>query len=202
MECGLGNVVGARIGLYPMQDNFIEVILGAVKAADKTGLAVITDDLGTTIQGNRDQVFSFVKEVFLRAAATSGHIVANVLFSVGCPGDVPENVDFNATAPKTELSNTDIPIACAWSLYPLGDENYFQVISGEISKAIASADVEVEGYHYCTRLDGTATAVFDLLEKAFAGVSQKIRHTIIHATFSKGSPSKAKMKIDFAKEVK
>lgn len=192
LKCGLSDVVGARIGIYPMQDNFVDVILGAVKATDRTGLAVITDDLGTTIQGNRERVFSYVKEVFLRAAEAGGHVVANVLFSVGCPGDVPEDFDFDVEAPSIELAQEDMQIACAWSLYPLGSNEYFQVIVDEVTKAISIADVEVESYHYCTRLDGSAKNVFDLLEKSFEGVSKKIPHTIIHATLSKGSPSKKK----------
>lgn len=202
MKCGLSNVVGARIGIYPMQEDFVNVILDAVKAANRTGLAVITDDLGTAVQGNRDRVFSYVKEVFLQAAQKGGHVVANVLFSVGCPGDIPEDFDFNVIVPKKDLPNEDMKIACSWSLYPLGDENYFQVIVDEISKCIASSDVEVESYHYCTRLDGTAKSVFALMENSFDAVSKKIRHTIIHATISKGSPSKAKEKIELIKEIK
>lgn len=192
MRCGLSDVVGARLAIYPMQDNFVDVILGAVKASDRTGLAVLTDDLGTTVQGNRDRVFSYVKEVFLRASEAGGHVVANVLFSVGCPGDVPEDFDFNVKAPKIEFPGEDMNIACAWSLYPLGNEDYFQIIVDEISRDIAAADVEVKSYHYCTRLDGTVKNVFDLLETSFEAVSKKVRHTIIHATISKGSPSKAK----------
>lgn len=196
MKCGLSDVVGARIGIYPMQDDFADVILGAVKATDKTGLAVVTDDLGTTVQGKRERVFSYVKEVFLRAAEAGGHVVANVLFSVGCPGDVPEDFDFNAEVPEKELLYEDMKIACAWSLYPLGDEDYFQVIVDEISRDMDEADVEVESLHYCTRLDGSAKNIFDLLETSFAAVSKRVRHTIIHACFSKGSPSKAKEKIE------
>lgn len=195
LKCGISDVVGARIGVYPMQDNFVDVILGAVKATDRTGLAVMTDDLGTTVQGNRERVFRYVKEIFLRAADAGGHVVANVLFSVGCPGDVPEDFDFDAKAPEVELPMEDMPVACAWSLYPLGSDNYFQVIVDEVQKAIAISDVEVESYHYCTRLDGTAKDIFNLLETSFEGVSKRIRHTIIHATFSKGSPSKAKENI-------
>jgi uncharacterized protein YqgV (UPF0045/DUF77 family) len=202
MECGLSNVVGARIGIYPMQDDFVAVILGAIKATDQTGLAVLTDDLGTTVQGSRENVFRFVEELFLRAAATGGHVVANVLFSVGCPGDVPENVRFDVTAPPAQLPNEATPVACAWSLYPLGDPNYFPVIVDQIVKAQAAADLEVASYHYCTRLDGSARAVFTYLEKVFAAVSQTVRHTIIHATFSKGSPSPAGQQINVAKEVR
>lgn len=195
LKCGISDVVGARIGVYPMQDNFVEVILGAIKETDKTGLYVVTDDLGTTIQGKRERVFSYVKEVFLRTANAGEHVVANVLFSVGCPGDVPENFDFDAKGKSVELPMEDMPIACAWSLYPLGSEEYFQVIVEEVEKAMAMSKVEVESYHYCTRLDGKAKDIFNLLEASFEGVSKRIHHTIIHATFSKGSPSEKKEKI-------
>ena len=57
---------------------------------------------------------------------------------------------------------------------------------------MALSKVEVESYHYCTRLDGTAKNIFNLLETSFEGVSKRIPHTIIHATFSKGRPSKTK----------
>ena len=192
LKCGTSDVVGARIGIYPMQDNFVDVILGALKDIDRTGLCVMTDDLGTTIQGKRERVFSYVKELFLRTSDAGGHVVANVLFSVGCPGDVPEDFDFDAEPKYTELPMEDMPVSCAWSLYPLGSKEYFPVIIEEVQKAMALSKVEVESYHYCTRLDGSAKDIFNLLETSFQGVSERIPHTIIHATFSKGSPSKTK----------
>ena len=128
LKCGTSDVVGARIGIYPMQDNFVEVILGALKEIDRTGLCVMTDDLGTTIQGKRERVFSYVKELFLRTSDAGGHVVANVLFSVGCPGDVPEDFDFDAEPIYVELPMENMPVSCAWSLYPLGNEQYFPVI--------------------------------------------------------------------------
>ncbi|MBF7097765.1 YkoF family thiamine/hydroxymethylpyrimidine-binding protein [Alkalibacter mobilis] len=195
LKCGTSDVVGARIGVYPMQVDFVDVILNAVRATDRSGLAVMTDDLGTTIQGKRDRVFSYVKEVFLRAADAGEHVVANVLFSVGCPGDVPEDFDFNVVVPKASLPIEDMQVACAWSLYPLGNKGYFDVIVEEVQKAINISNLDVASYHYCTRLDGKAKDIFDLLEASFEGVSKRISHTIIHATLSKGSPSESKKNI-------
>lgn len=196
MNCCKRDVVGARLCIYPMEDDFVDVILGAVRDADKTGLAVITDDLGTTVQGNQDRVFSYVKEVFIKASIAGGHVVANVIFSGGCPGDVPEDVDFDVESDKKSISGEDMPVACAWSLYPLGDKNYMRVIEREVSHIIDEEDVEVDRYHYCTRLDGTAESIFDILENSFEAVRKTINHTVIHATISKGSPSKAKEKIE------
>ncbi len=189
------DVVGARLCIYPMQDDFVDVILGAVRDVDRTGLAVITNDLGTTVQGKRERVFSYVKEVFVKAAVLGGHVVANVTFSGGCPGDVPEDFDFAVEVEQKELQEENIPVACAWSLYPMGNEKYMEVIESEVTKIIKAQEVEVDRYHYCTRLDGTVKAVFAVLENSFAAVRKSINHTIIHATISKGSPSKPKEKI-------
>jgi uncharacterized protein YqgV (UPF0045/DUF77 family) len=75
--------MGARLAVYPMQDDFVDVILGAVRSVDRNGLAVITDDLGTIVQGPDDRVFSYVEEVFRRASHIGGHVVANLVLSGG-----------------------------------------------------------------------------------------------------------------------
>jgi uncharacterized protein YqgV (UPF0045/DUF77 family) len=189
--CGNKQVAGARIAVYPMRDDFADVILSAVRHSDHTGLYVSTDDLGTTVQGHTEAVFRYAEELFLRASAKGGHVVANVLFSIGCPGDVPEDFDFNASKPAVALPAEETPIACAWSLYPLGagKQDYFQTIMAEIEKAQKTSGVTVSPCHYCTRLDGTANAVFSLLKDCFEQVSKQNSHTVIHATFSAGSPS-------------
>lgn len=84
MECAKDpNVMGARIAVYPMQANFAEVILGAVRATDRSGLGVSTDDLSTCVQGPADRVWAYVEEVYVRACAAGGHVVANLTFSGG-----------------------------------------------------------------------------------------------------------------------
>lgn len=80
---GNGDFIGARLAIYPMQDNFVDIILDAVGATDPTGLRVFTDDVATGIQGPVDRVFAFVEEVFVRAAAAGGHVVGNILLSGG-----------------------------------------------------------------------------------------------------------------------
>jgi len=75
--------MGARLGIYPMEDNFVEVILDAVSSVSKNGLAVMTDDLGTIIQGPSDKVFSYVEEVFVRASNAGGHVIGSLVLSAG-----------------------------------------------------------------------------------------------------------------------
>ena len=77
----------------------------------------------------------YVKEVFCRAAYVGGHVTADVLFSVGCPGDVPEDFDFDVSInEKEDIPGSKIHTACAWSLYPLGNEEYFPIIIDEIER--------------------------------------------------------------------
>lgn len=195
------SVAGARIGIYPMQDDFADIILSAVKESDHKGIYVRTDDLGTTVQGRLGRVFNYVKEVFCRAAYAGGHVTADVLFSVGCPGDVPEDFDFDVSInEKEDIPGSKIHTACAWSLYPLGNEEYFPIIIDEIERFKKEADVRVTASHYCTRIDGKAQDIFSLLESSMKRVCEKNSHTVIHALFSKGSPSKEGETIDTDEE--
>lgn len=87
-------------------------------------------------------------------------------------------------------------MACAWSLYTLGIPDYMSVIEEEIARTMASAKVQAAPGHYCSRIDGSARAVFDTLGTAFAAVHRHGAHTVIHATLSKGSPSAPRAPID------
>ena len=49
---------------------------------------------------------------------------------------------------------------------------------------------------YASRLDGSASAVFRALKRAFVDVMAQAPHTVIHVTLSKGSPSEPKKRID------
>lgn len=85
MSCGIQDptTMGARIAIYPMQDNFVEIILGAVRATRRDGLAVSTDDVSTCVQGPADRVWAYIEELYVRAAAAGGHVVGTLIISAG-----------------------------------------------------------------------------------------------------------------------
>jgi len=82
------------------------------------------------------------------------------------------------------------PVACAWSLYPMGSPDYMDIIYREITRTLESSKAVASRSHYSSRLDGTAPEIFATLRAAFEAVRTHVNHTVIHATLSKGSPSK------------
>lgn len=189
------HVMGAQIAIYPMQDNFVDVILGAVRATSQEGLAVRTTDLSTCVQGPVERVWAYAEELFVRAAAAGGHVTASLILSCGCPGEtLEESRDF--TPEPAPLPDGSFPVACAWSLYPLGRTDYMDVIYRSISQSKEVPGVTASPRHYSSRLDGPATAIFATLRQAFDAVRAEVSHTVIHATLSKGSPSKCGAEIN------
>lgn len=94
------------------------------------------------------------------------------------------------------MPDGSFPVACAWSLYPLGRTEYMEIIYREIAQTQLSSGLEASPSHYCSRLDGPASAIFAALRNAFEAVRKHVDHTVIHATLSKGSPSKPRTKVD------
>ncbi|MDC7225948.1 MAG: YkoF family thiamine/hydroxymethylpyrimidine-binding protein [Spirochaetales bacterium] len=191
MKCCSTGIYGAHLGVYPMQDKFADLILNAVKESDRRNLAVLTDDMGTTIQGSRRRVFDYVTEIIGRAFEPEGHTVANLLFSFGCEGDVPETIPADTTDEIiTDLSSVyDIPVSCLWSYYPLGADTHLSVIEDTIAGVQSKNQLEISRAHYCTRLDGPLGTLLTALEEAFETSVRGGIHTVFHLTLSKGSPS-------------
>jgi uncharacterized protein YqgV (UPF0045/DUF77 family) len=198
MKCCSNGIYGARFGVYPMQDNFTELILNAVKASDRRNLAVITDDLGTTVQGGRRRVFDYVSEVIGRAFEPEGHSVANLLLSFGCDGDIPETIPNDTDKPITldRQGRDKIYASCAWSHYPLGADTHLDVIEKAIAAVEHDDRLTITRAHYCTRLDGSLYDMLGALEKAFETSASAGIHTVFHLTISKGSPSSLHKKIN------
>ena len=67
---------GAQISLYPMADDFVGVILGALGALDpyRDRLRIETDDISTLLVGPPEVLFPALRDLFV-AAARSGRSV-------------------------------------------------------------------------------------------------------------------------------
>ena len=157
MKCCSTGIYGARLGIYPMQDNFSSLILDAVKSCDRRNLAVMTDDMGTTVQGSMRRVFDYVTEVLGRAFEPEGHTVANLLLSFGCEGDVPETIPEDTTEDIVlDWQDRSVrTVSCVWSYYPLGADAHLDVIENAIAQVTKNEQlVYYPRAHYCTRIDG------------------------------------------------
>ena len=80
-------MIGCRLAIYPMTDDFVAVILSAVRAMETDGMTVQTDSLGTLLVGEESKVFDAVRAAFSRVATHGGHAVMTLHLSRGCPGE-------------------------------------------------------------------------------------------------------------------
>ena len=80
---------GAQISLYPMCDDFVAVILGAISALDpyRDRFRIETDDVSTLIVGPPDELFPAMRDLFAAAAKSGVHCVLSAAVSRGCPGE-------------------------------------------------------------------------------------------------------------------
>ncbi len=182
---------GCRFSLYPMTDQFIPIILGSIDELKRPGIVIETDDVSTCLMGIEINVFAALRDCLAKAASTGSHVVMSATFSKGCPGEgeinledyaYPEDADFSA---KPE---SDLKVACQFSIYPLGQSNYMDMIYDVVDIA-KKAGVYGGSSHFCTRLEGSIKDVFSALEACFKFTTERSGHTVMTATLSCNSPS-------------
>jgi energy-coupling factor transport system substrate-specific component len=194
---------GCQFSLYPMSDNFVEVILPAVEAMGRPDdLRIETDDLSTLVVGTPDRVFAAVARAYEAACRAGGHVVLSALFSRGCPGEPDDPIctpeppsretgEAEASGSAVVPARTGVEIDAQFSLYPLGISGYMQTIANAV-EGVKARGVFDRSKNFCTRLTGDLADVFAAVEQSFADAARDSGHVVIHLTASKGSPSKKK----------
>ena len=191
-------MMGIRFSLYPMRDDFVPVILGAVDGLQRFGVEAEVDDVSTCLIGAEPNLFEALRVAFGRAAASGAHVVLNATFSAGCPGEpegdvcVPRAYDGPSGGEEgwsQEAYAQPEKVSCQFALYPLGAGDYMDAIYAEIERAKADGRVRVQGRHFCTHLYGPGGDVFDVLRRSFAAARTRATHVVMTATISANSPS-------------
>ncbi|GAB6926085.1 HMP/thiamine ABC transporter substrate-binding protein ThiU [Paenibacillus sp. JCM 10914] len=192
LVCGTSRIVGCRFSILPMSDRFVEIIMGALDSVHKDKVWMSTDDVSTCIRGRAEHVFDVTRAMYAFAASSGVHTVFNGTYSIGCPGDTEADVYMSEDANRLNSSigeQAHIQTACQFSLYPLGTENYMDVIYREVDRAKESGTF-AGSVHYASRLDGSLVDVFASLEAAFLHAIQSDHsHLVMTATVSAHSPS-------------
>jgi uncharacterized protein YqgV (UPF0045/DUF77 family) len=191
-------MIGVRFSLYPMRDDFVPLILGAVKDLDRLGVEVEVDDVSTCLLGEEPNLFEALRVAFGRAACSGAHVVLNATFSAGCPGEpegdvcVPRAYDGPSGGEEgwsEEAYRLPAKVSAQFALYPLGVSGYMDTIYDEIERARQGGAIKVVGRHFCTQLYGSGAEVFDLLRRAFAETRPRATHSVMTLTLSANSPS-------------
>jgi uncharacterized protein YqgV (UPF0045/DUF77 family) len=199
---------GAQVSLYPMTDDFVSVILGAISALDpyRARFRIETDDLSTLLVGPPDQLFPAMRDLFLAAADRGVHCVLAATVSRGCPGEpddpicTPEN-DSRHDQPLEErvaaaLRHVDAApttgqvVVTQFSLYPLGSGHHMDEIYGCI-EFLKKSGVFDRSKNFCTKLRGDAGPVFATLSEAFLRFGAPQGHVALDLKVSANSPSAA-----------
>jgi uncharacterized protein YqgV (UPF0045/DUF77 family) len=197
---------GAQISLYPMTDDFVGIILTAIKALEpyRPNFRIETDDISTLIVGPPEQLFPAMRDLFVAAATSGKHCVLSATVSRGCPGE-PDD----AICTPLESARPDLPlrerieaasaavrgaeatgqaVAAQFSLYPLGAGHHMDEIYGCI-EFLKSSGVFDRSKNFCTRLRGDAGPVFATLAEAFLRFGAPEGHVALDLTVSANSPT-------------
>ena len=197
---------GAQISLYPMADDFVGVILGALGALDpwRDRLRIETDDVSTLLVGPPEVLFPAMRDLFVAAAASGRHCVLSAAISRGCPGEpddpicrsdeiggpvAPLDVRKHAAVRTVRTSAaTGQSAAAQFSLYVMGTDDHMDEIYGCID-FLKQSGVYDRSKHFCTRLRGDAGAVFSALNEAFCRFGPGAGHVTLDVTVSANSPT-------------
>jgi uncharacterized protein YqgV (UPF0045/DUF77 family) len=189
-------MIGVRFALHPMRDDFVPLILDAVRELPELGVEVETDDVSTCLLGEEPTLWEALRVAFGRAARSGSHVVLNATFSVGCPGE-PEGDVCVPRAYEGPLGGEEGwsreayglgPVSVQFALYPLGAPDYMDAIYGEIERA-RQAGVRVVARHFCTHLYGSGDDVFATLRQAFKEAQGRAAHVVMTVAASANSPS-------------
>ncbi|RFU11672.1 HMP/thiamine-binding protein [Rhodobacteraceae bacterium W635] len=197
---------GAQVSLYAMSDDFVGIILGAIKSLDpwRDRLRLETDSLSTLMVGPPEVLFPAMRDLFCAAARSGVHTTMHATVSRGCPGEPDDPMCTPAAAASRELSLADRmaagrdavaaapfqdqDIAAQISLYPLGVGHHMDEIYGCI-EFLKNSGTFARSKNFCTALRGDAGPVFETFGKAFTGFGSDTGHLAMDVTVSANSPS-------------
>ena len=197
---------GAQISLYPMTDDFVGVILGALGALDpwRDRLRIETDDISTLLVGPPEVLFPAMRDLFVAAAKSGRHCVLSAAVSRGCPGEpddpicrsdeiggpvIPlEERKAAALSAVAQTPATGQSTAAQFSLYVMGTGDHMDEIYGCID-FLKNSGVFERSKNFCTKLRGDAGAVFATLAEAFCRFGPGAGHVTLDITLSANSPT-------------
>lgn len=185
-------VTGCRFSLYPMSNDFVPIILGALEKTDISAVWSKSDALSTIYRGKREYVTDAAKALFINAWKKDVHMAMEGQFSKGCPGDVAgeSKLDFKGQVPNKELvEDIHFPALCAIALYPMGPGDYMEDIKKVVEMA-SERGLHPKSVHYATGIGGDIHTIFDYLDDVCKHMERVTSHYILQFTISVNSPTK------------
>lgn len=188
--------VGARITLSVMSDDYVRVITDALTAVDVTDLEVDTDKVSTFVRGSEQRITTYVRDLIAAVARSGHHLVATLMLSRGCPGEVC-GVMPSVRVETPVLAPTSVHVQAQWSLYPLLDpvDGADSPIADHLAPVWAAIERSrergtfVRGEHFVTTLAGDLADVLSTVVDTWLAVGEAVPHAVTHVTISANSPA-------------
>jgi hypothetical protein len=190
--------VGARITLAAMSDDYVSIVLGALEAADSTGLETQTGAVSTFVSGAESDLVRYLVQLVGAAGRSGAHVSATIHFSRGCPGEVVCELPGGAgplAAEIPDVAATGVTAVAEWALYPLEDGVRPGVEPHHMRDIYAAIDYARElgtfeaSEHFVTRLSGDVADVIRTVAAGWILVGRTVQHVTSHVTLSINSPS-------------
>ena len=186
-------ISGCRFTLYPMCDNFIDIILGGLERVDTSAVWSETDALSTVYRGKLDYVMDAVSALFASAWTEGVHMAIEGQVSKGCPGDVSgdSKLTYEGEAPNHAIVEAATqPCLCKLALYPMGVGDYIDNIA-RVWRMAEDRGLNPQTIHYATRIEGSIHDVFAYLTDVckLMEASESVHHYVLHFTINVNSPT-------------
>ncbi|MET4583320.1 hypothetical protein ABIE21_002839 [Conyzicola nivalis] len=190
--------VGARITLAAMSDDYVSIVLGALEAADSTGLETQTGAVSTFVSGAESDLVRYLVQLVGAAGRSGAHVSATIHFSRGCPGEVVCELPGGAgplAAEIPDVAATGVTAVAEWALYPLEDGVTAGTTPDHMRDIYAAIDFARElgtfeaSEHFVTRLSGDVADVIRTVAAGWILVGRTVQHVTSHVTLSINSPS-------------
>ena len=190
--------VGARITLAAMSDDYVSIVLGALEAADATGLETQTGAVSTFVSGAESDLVRYLVQLVAAAGRSGSHVSATIHFSRGCPGEVVCELPGGAGPLAAEIPDaeaTGVTAVAEWALYPLEDGVRAGTVPDHMRDIYAAIDFARElgtfeaSEHFVTRLSGDVADVIRTVAAGWILVGRTVQHVTSHVTLSINSPS-------------
>ena len=186
-------ISGCRFTLYPMCDNFIDIILGGLERVDTSAVWSETDALSTVYRGKLDYVMDAVNALFASAWTEGVHMAIEGQVSKGCPGDVSgdSKLTYEGEAPNHAIVEAATqPCLCKLALYPMGVGDYIDDIA-RVWRMAEDRGLNPQTIHYATRIEGSIRDVFAYLTDVckLMEASESVHHYVLHFTINVNSPT-------------
>ena len=186
-------ISGCRFTLYPMCDNFIDIILGGLECVDTLAVWSETDALSTVYRGKLDYVMDAVSALFASAWTECVHMAIEGQVSKGCPGDVSgdSKLTYEGEAPNHAIVEAATqPCLCKLALYPMGVGDYIDDIA-RVWRMAQDRGLNPQTIHYATRIEGSIHDVFAYLTDVckLMEASESVHHYVLHFTINVNSPT-------------